>query len=180
VQIGLKADVFFKVSDAEKVLLRVSKEKVVALVRDTAVATLNSIIRNTTLGEVAQNKEVAARSQKGAQLFFDRVHDEFISKLHESFNELFGIEITNIRIESFRLVDQVLANNISQQAIMTAQTHTQLSNLKGQTEIAIAQQKEMQKLIESKLKEKLLNYLHPPLQTIKLSCKVQQLMQMPS
>jgi len=34
-------------------------------VRDTAVATLNSIIRNTTLGEVAQNKEVAARSQKG-------------------------------------------------------------------------------------------------------------------
>jgi regulator of protease activity HflC (stomatin/prohibitin superfamily) len=154
VEIGLKADVFYKIEQAEKVLMVVGKENVVNLVRDTAVATLNSIIRSTTLGEVAQNKEITAKSTKqhlekmskdpnapSAPLFFDKVHDEFISKLHDSFLDLYGIAVTNIRIESFRIVNQELANNISQQAFVTAQTQNQLANLTGQTEIATAQQR---------------------------------------
>ncbi len=64
VEIGIKADVFYRVANAEKVLLIVGKDNVVPLVRETAVATLNAIIRNTSLAEVAQNKEVAARSEK--------------------------------------------------------------------------------------------------------------------
>ena len=55
-------------------------------------------------------------------MFFDKVHDEFISKLHDSFMENYGIEITNIRIESFRIMNSDLANNISTQAFVTAQT----------------------------------------------------------
>lgn len=54
-------------------------------------------------------------------MFFDKVHDEFISKLHDSFMEKYGIEITNIRIESFKIMNQELSNNISKQALVTAQ-----------------------------------------------------------
>jgi len=151
VEIGLKADVFYKIADAEKVLLVVGKENVAQLVRETAVATLNSIIRSTSLAEVAQNKEFAAKSEKNslqekketgnAPMFFDKVHDEFISKLHDSFMDHYGISITNIRIESFKIMNQELATSISKQAFTTAQTETQLANLAGQTEIATAQMK---------------------------------------
>eukprot|EP01114_Cavostelium_apophysatum_P001457 TRINITY_DN1125_c0_g1_i4.p1 TRINITY_DN1125_c0_g1~~TRINITY_DN1125_c0_g1_i4.p1 ORF type:complete len:733 (-),score=224.80 TRINITY_DN1125_c0_g1_i4:49-2136(-) len=146
VEIGLKADVFYKIADAEKVLLVVGKDNIDPLVRETAIATLNSIIRSTSLAEVAQNKEFAAKSEKNAHpeaapMFFDKVHDEFISKLHDSFMSQFGVSITNIRIESFKIMNQELATSISKQAFTTAQTETQLSNLAGQTEIATAQMK---------------------------------------
>eukprot|EP01119_Soliformovum_irregulare_P018339 TRINITY_DN55_c1_g1_i1.p1 TRINITY_DN55_c1_g1~~TRINITY_DN55_c1_g1_i1.p1 ORF type:complete len:693 (-),score=234.92 TRINITY_DN55_c1_g1_i1:66-2144(-) len=153
VEIGIRSDVFYKIIDAERVLLVVGKDNIVGLVRETSIATLNSIIRSTSLAEVAQNKEVAARSEKqhldevqsefapSAPLFFDKVHDEFIAKLHDSFMEKYGIEITNIRIESFKITDAELSANISKQALSTAQTENQLANLEGQTEIATAQQR---------------------------------------
>jgi len=53
----------------------------------------------------------------------------------------YGISITNIRIESFKIMNQELATSISKQAFTTAQTETQLANLTGQTEIATAQMK---------------------------------------
>jgi hypothetical protein len=126
-------------------------------VKETAIATLNSIIRSTSLAEVAQSKEISAKSERrhlenlqgrssdvpvpSAPLFFDKVHDEFISKLHDNFMERYGIDVCNIRIESFKIMNQELSNNISKQAFTTAQTETQLANLSGQTEIATAQQK---------------------------------------
>lgn len=51
VEISIKADVFYRIADAEKVLLIVGKDNVTPLVRETAVATLNSIIRSTSLAE---------------------------------------------------------------------------------------------------------------------------------
>jgi len=149
VEIGIKADVFYRITDAEKVLLIVGKDHVLPLVRETSIATLNSIIRNTSLQEVAQSKEVSAKSQKSQPqqegqpkpLFFDKVHDEFISKLHDTFMERYGIEICNIRIESFKVMNVELSRNISQQALVTTQTETQLTNLASQTEIATAQQR---------------------------------------
>ena len=61
--------------------------------------------------------------------------------MHENFLALYGIDITNIRIESFQILDEELASNISGQAFLTAQTQNQLSNLAGQSEIAVATQK---------------------------------------
>jgi regulator of protease activity HflC (stomatin/prohibitin superfamily) len=150
VEIGLKADVFFQIVDPEKVLLTVGPKGISKLVKETSIATLNGIIRSTSLAEVAQNKDFAARSQKSEQLnpqspsaplFFDKVHDEFISRLHDHFVEDYGISILNIRIESFRISNTQLAKNISEQAYTTAQTQTQLANLAGETEIAVAQEK---------------------------------------
>ncbi len=156
VEIGIKADLFYRISDPEKALLVVGKDNIEPLVRDTAVATLNSIIRSSTLAEVAQTKEVIAKSEKKLieeqqqqttkghptpSVFFEKVHDEFISKLHDSFMEKYGIEVTNIRIENFKIMNQTLAASISSQAIVTTQTQTQLANLASQTEIATAEQK---------------------------------------
>ena len=47
-----------------------------------------------------------------APMFFDKVHDEFIAKLHDTFVEKFGIEITNIRIESFKINNKELSGKI--------------------------------------------------------------------
>jgi regulator of protease activity HflC (stomatin/prohibitin superfamily) len=76
-----------------------------------------------------------------APMFFDKVHDEFLSKLHDSFMEQYGIDMCNIRIESFKIINQELAANISKQVLTTTQTTSQLANLAGQTEIATAEQK---------------------------------------
>merc|ERR1712187_51999 len=78
--------------------------------------------------------------QPSAPLFFDKAHDDFLARLHEDFIDRYGIEISNIRVESFKIMDHELSNSISRQAITTAQTENQLANLKGQTEIATAEQ----------------------------------------
>ncbi len=88
---------------------------------------------------VAQSLKKEQETQK--MYFIDRVHDQFILKLHDSFLEAYGVAITNIRVESFKIVNSELSRNMSNQAFLTAQTQNQLANLVGQTEIAVAQQK---------------------------------------
>ena len=82
----------------------------------------------------------APLEEKTSKPFFENLHDQFIAILHDDFTERFGIDISNIRIEEFKMMNAELAKNISNQAISTAQTQTQLANLEGQTEIATAQQ----------------------------------------
>jgi len=107
------------------------------------------------LSQVAQSKAIHAVSQEegaaphggpapttpapSAPLFFDMVHDEFISRLHDLFKRLYGLEIANIRVESFKIMNAELADNISKQAIITAQTENKLANLEGQRQIATAE-----------------------------------------
>merc|ERR1719191_1670546 len=91
-----------------------------------------------------KHKEDAAHAQAvgeaSAPLFFDRAHDEFLSRLHDDFLQRYGIEIVNIRIENFRIMNEDLASNISSQALKTAETECTLANLKGQQEIAVREQ----------------------------------------
>jgi len=110
-------------------------------------------MRSSALNQVAQSRVVHAPTEisegdavpsssnaPSAPVFFDKVHDEFISKLHDNFKRLYGIEISNIRIESFKIMNLELAENISKQAIITAQTETRLANLESQREIATTEQ----------------------------------------
>mmetsp|Transcript_22584 Transcript_22584/g.53390 ORF Transcript_22584/g.53390 Transcript_22584/m.53390 type:complete len:883 (+) Transcript_22584:475-3123(+) len=68
--------------------------------------------------------------------FFDRAHDEFMTKLHEDFVTRYGVDIANIRMESFKIMDTELASEISQNCLTTAHVENQLSNLQGQNLIA--------------------------------------------
>jgi hypothetical protein len=123
---------------------------------ETAIGTLTNIIRSTALNEIAQSQSVAeapsikkthqdlqaaqAMGQASAPFFFDRAHDEFLARLHDDFLDRYGIEISNIRVASCKIMDKELSSAISKQALETAKTENQLANLKGQTEIATAEQ----------------------------------------
>lgn len=156
VEIGIKSAVFYQISNPEIALFKIGTESAIKQsIKETSISTLQSIIRNSDLNQIAQNKTVHAISETASQmdamissmtgqpsapLFFDHVHDEFISKLHDNFKALFGIEISNIRIESFKILDSKLAENISGQAFKTAETQTRLANLRGNREVAVTEQ----------------------------------------
>jgi len=107
---------------------------------------LNEIAQSklpSAVSEAAADKvsvEAQALNSPSAPLFFDKAHDEFLSKLHDDFLNRYGLDIANIRIESFKIKDEELAESISKQALVTAQTENELANLQGKTEIAIAEQ----------------------------------------
>jgi len=156
VKVGICADIFYSVADASKTVVRVGTDGIQTLVMETAIGTLTNIIRSTALNEIAQSQSVAdaptmrktteevkaaqAVGHPSAPFFFDRAHDEFLARLHDDFLERYGIEITNIRVASCKIMDKELAASISKQALVTAQTENHLANLKGQTEIATAEQ----------------------------------------
>lgn len=146
VKVGIRADVFFRVSDPAKVIMQVGRD-IDNLVMETSIATLTNIMRSTPLCDIAQSQNpsaASAQAQEGggpsAPLFFDKAHDLFISKLHDDFNARFGIEMTDIRIEQFKIMDQKLADSIAQQAVSTARTENRLANLEGETKIATQEQ----------------------------------------
>jgi len=122
VKVGLRADVFYSINDAFQMIVTVGKEGVQELIMETAIGTLTSIIRSTKLHEIAQQESPGATSQdeeavKAAQalgkpsapMFFDRAHDEFLHRLHDDFKNRYGIDISNIRIESFKIMNEELA-----------------------------------------------------------------------
>jgi len=145
VEIGIQAAVFYRISDPEKAVLTVGDATIIEkLVKETSTATLQVIVRSTALNQVAQSKTISAVPQEpsvdnNAPLFFDMVHDEFIARLHDNFKKTYGLEIANIRVESFKIMNSELADNISKQAIITAQTENRLANLEGQRQIATAE-----------------------------------------
>jgi len=157
VKVGICADIFYSIADAAKTIMRVGKDGVQTLVMETAIGTLTNIIRSTALNEIAQSQSAAADApsmkkteeeikaaqatgQPSAPFLFDRAHDEFLARLHDDFLDRYGIEISNIRVASCKIMDKELSASISKQALVTAQTENQLANLKGQTEIATKEQ----------------------------------------
>ena len=155
VKIGIRADVFYRIADPEKAILQVGRADIESLIMETSIATLTNIMRTTPLNDIAQSTAVSAVSTKAAEadaraataageptapLFFDQAHDQFLSKLHDDFLDKYGLEVSNIRIEQFKIMDDALASSISQQAVATAETESKLANLAGQTQIAKEQQ----------------------------------------
>ena len=154
VKVGLRADVFYSIEDPEKCITKIDTDELDDLVRETAVAALTNIIRSTTLNQIAQSNRVSAggpvgglqilpapndengRNAASMSGFFEKAHDEFLEKLHDDFMFRYGVDIANIRIESFKIIDSELSNQISQQALTTAQIENEMANLKGNSLIA--------------------------------------------
>jgi len=61
--------------------------------------------------------------------FFEKTHDEFMTKLHDDFNLRYGVTISNIRIEAFKIMDDDLAEQISKHALTTAQIENEMVSL---------------------------------------------------
>jgi regulator of protease activity HflC (stomatin/prohibitin superfamily) len=162
VKVGMRADVFYSIEDPEKCIQKIDTEELEDLVRETAVATLTNIIRSTALNEIAQSKAVSVRTtSEGTHIlappdggntdyppptapgavFFEKVHDEFLSKLNEDFMERYGVDIANIRIESFKIMDEELSEQISKHALTTAQIENEMANLEGKSLISTTQER---------------------------------------
>lgn len=176
VKVGVRADVFYSISDPDKCIQTLNTEELEDLVRETAVATLTNIIRSTALNQIAQSRQISAgpgeevvasnvtavndaeamaddgekTSGEAVTYFFDRAHDEFMTKLHEDFVTRYGVDIANIRMESLKIMDTELANEIAQNCLTTAHVENQLSNLQGQN--LIATQKEQTRADCDKIK----------------------------
>jgi regulator of protease activity HflC (stomatin/prohibitin superfamily) len=161
VQIGMRADVFYSIEDPEKCINKIDTEELEDLVRETAVATLTNIIRSTALNEIAQSKRVSAGGSAGGltvlpsapgdtgeqgaapsmSAFFEKAHDEFLDKLHDDFMFRYGVDIANIRIESFKIMDTELSEQISKHALTTAQIENEMANLEGNSLISTTRER---------------------------------------
>jgi len=187
VKVGIRADVFYSISDPEKCILKIDTDELEDLVRETAIATLTNIIRSTALNEIAQSNSVSAgglaanvatdlqQSNAEAEVapgtslkqlvnnrmespdtarnalgpgpsapmaeFFDKTHDDFMSKLHDDFQLRYGVNISNIRIEAFKIMDDDLAEQISKHALTTAQIENEMANLEGMSLISTQKEK---------------------------------------
>mmetsp|Transcript_68680 Transcript_68680/g.159250 ORF Transcript_68680/g.159250 Transcript_68680/m.159250 type:complete len:732 (-) Transcript_68680:133-2328(-) len=165
VSIGIKADVFYRISDPVQAIMEVGREFIPELVKETSIATLNNIIRSTALNEIAQSSNPSAVSEReqqqdlqsrqatgapSAPLFFDKAHDQFLAKLHDDFKARYGLEITNIRIEQFKIRDPSLSQSISGQAVKTAETQSELANLQGKMQIATQEQERESRMSQIK------------------------------
>jgi regulator of protease activity HflC (stomatin/prohibitin superfamily) len=162
VKVGVRADVFYSIVDPDKCIQTLNTDELEDLVRETAVATLTNIIRSTALNQIAQSRQISASATEASVVaenitavddngnpieennpedsavsyFFDRAHDEFMLKLHSDFVTRYGVDIANIRMESFKIMNTELANEIAQNCLTTAHVENQLSNLQGQNLIA--------------------------------------------
>lgn len=167
VKVGLRADVFYSIEDPEKCILKIDTDELEDLVRETAVATLTNIVRSTALNDIAQSKRVSAKIERGVDIlqppagpdgppppsaptavFFEKFHDEFLSKLHEDFLERYGVDIANIRIESFKIMDEELSEQISRHALTTAQIENEMANLEGTSLISTTRERTAAEVME--------------------------------
>jgi len=150
VQVGIKADMYYRVKFPEKCVYTVGLNNEIDFrMNELGKAAINSITRNSSLAEIAQSKAQKAQSmeEKDSRAaasgtpsapVFEKVHDEFLAKLHDTCLRLYGVEIINIRIESFKIMDEKLSAQISGEAKIIADIGSQLVNLMGKTKVAVA------------------------------------------
>merc|ERR1712083_1052298 len=94
-------------------------------IRELGVATLQQIIRSSTLVDIAGKTQVTYSKKddqkddslkgqvEGAKDFYTRIHDQFMAELHDHILDDWGIDINNIRIESLKIFDKKLAGSIA-------------------------------------------------------------------
>jgi hypothetical protein len=162
VKVGLRADVFYSIEDPEKCIKRIDTDDLENLVRETAVATLTNIVRSTALNEIVTiSKQVSAGGLAGGltvwptpvgkdgskvgsssmSAFFEKAHDKFLDKIHHDFMFRYGVDIANICIESFKIMDDELSDQISKYALTAAQTENDMANLEGNSLISATKER---------------------------------------
>lgn len=166
VPLKIKADVFYRITNTEKVCKKIDPNLLDKYLHDTAIATLSGIIRNSTFKEIGQSSTPAynASSSSSTQQdlnnselspppysFYSKVHDAFIRELQRHGIHDLGIDIFNIRIESLSIQDQELAKTIASQSLLFAETQAKLANMEAGNQIqeADAKQKASSRLIEA-------------------------------
>lgn len=142
VQIAVRASVYYKIKDPALALTEVGTE-IAKQIRDLATAALQQIIRSSTLVDIAGTSKISYSEDSnkdnsgktGEADFYAKIHDEFMSNLHDNILQEWGIDISNIRIESLRIQDKKLAGSIANQAIQVSELEARHMMLEKQTDI---------------------------------------------
>lgn len=141
VQIAVKAAIYYQVANPAKALVTV--QDIHREIKELGVATLQQIIRSSTLVDIAGTSQITYSSEskkgmvqnEGGTDFYEKIHDRFMLQLHDAILEQWGIDINNIRIESLRIHDKQLAQSISSQAVQVSQLEAQHMMLEKQSVI---------------------------------------------
>ncbi|WP_342227790.1 SPFH domain-containing protein [Rickettsiella endosymbiont of Rhagonycha lignosa] len=166
VPLKIKADVFYRITNTEKVCKKIDPNLLDKYIHDTAIATLSGIIRNSTFKEIGQSSTPAYNASSSSTThqdlnnselspppysFYSKVHDAFIRELQRHGIHNLGIDIFNIRIESLSIQDKELAKTIASQSVRFAETQAKLANMEAGNQIqeADAKQKASSRLIEA-------------------------------
>ena len=152
VRIGIQASVFYNIRDPKLAVIKIGDVKDIEnFINDTATAVITTIIRTTSLAEIAQSGKAMEKGTgmmgdqkpeepEGDDLetnlpFFDRMHTDFISRLRENFLNEYGIFMLNVRIGDFKVLDEDISQSIANHASTTAATQAKLANLEGNRQI---------------------------------------------
>lgn len=151
VRIQVEAAVYYKIQNPYKALTEIGGHLVRDQVKELGIATLQQIIRSSTLVDIAGSQKVsyAEHEQKqGEPDFYARVHDQFLGQLHDHVLEEWGVEISNIRIESLRIHDPQLAQSIAKSAIQVSELEAEHLMLDKRTQIITVRATNKKKEIE--------------------------------
>jgi regulator of protease activity HflC (stomatin/prohibitin superfamily) len=144
VQIKVKAAVYYRIVDPMKVLENVGGNFVRAQIKELGVATLQQIIRSSTLVDIAGSERVsysgskqstAPQAEQGEPDFYAKVHDKFLKTLHGHILKEWGVEISNIRIENLKINDHQIAQSIAKSAIQVSELEAEHMMLDKRTKI---------------------------------------------
>jgi len=163
VALAIRAAVFYRIIEPHKTLVRIKNVK--QQISETAVATLAGIMRASSLSDLGSRTQAPSKSfydqkrddekremdgyaprrrssfhrAEETRPFFQHVHDEFMSQLHDHVLDEWGIEIQNIRIESLKINDPELQRSISNNAIEVSKQHNKYIMLQKKQEIMVVE-----------------------------------------
>jgi len=138
VQIAVRASIYFQITNPAKALVTV--QDIPREIKELGIATLQQIIKSSTLVDIAGTKvtykdDSGKKVNEGGIDFYEKIHDQFMTKLRNVILDQWGIDINNIRIESLRISDTKLAQSISANAIKVSQLEVKHMMLAKQTDI---------------------------------------------
>jgi len=143
VPLKVKANVSYRVVEPVKLIDSVEDHK--QMIKEVASSTISSIIRSSTLGDIAAHskKDFLGEKVKGQKHsasvegtpFHEQLFSRFMSQVGDKLLKELGIEVVNINVVEIRIENKQLADMISKQAIKISDLEAQHTTLAKEREV---------------------------------------------
>eukprot|EP01103_Thecamoeba_quadrilineata_P006018 TRINITY_DN15757_c0_g1_i1.p1 TRINITY_DN15757_c0_g1~~TRINITY_DN15757_c0_g1_i1.p1 ORF type:complete len:522 (-),score=91.71 TRINITY_DN15757_c0_g1_i1:87-1556(-) len=161
VEITVKAEIFYRVMDAYKVVTHVNDIRMA--LDERAHVTLASIILSCPLSEIAppppilRGDDLENPYEKehakalGSEQFSRKIHDACMGDLAQYFADL-GVQLIDVKLESIVINDTTLRRALGERAIITTNTATALKTAQGSAQVVKIQSESEARVILGKAK----------------------------
>lgn len=141
--IGVNLLVVYEIEDPNKLLSNLNRESIVPHIENLMVADMGRVIgcctsmnfQNTNQTTVKSAKEDRLEDAQVASGFLQHLQDEVKNKLHDDFKE-FGIHLVRVNIETPKILNKKISDQMGEYSLITAETRTKVSVLDNQFKIA--------------------------------------------